>query len=60
MADRKLIRMVVMMAFKVITMPHDGLHTRQEETMMAGIERLHGTVLMGHNVDCAPSLYSAS
>ena len=56
MVDRKLIRMVVLVAFKAITMPHDGLHTHQEVTMMAGMERPHGTVLMGHSVDCVPSL----
>ena len=56
MVDRKLIRMVVLVAFKAITMPHDGLHTHQEATMMAGMERPHGTVLMGHSVDCVPSL----
>ena len=57
MVDRKLIRMVVLVAFKAITMPHDGLHTHQEVTMMAGMERPRGTVLMGHSVDCVPSLF---
>ena len=50
MADRTLIRMVMLVAFKVITMPHDELRTHQEVTMMAGIERPHGTVLMGHSI----------
>ena len=59
MADRTRIRMVMRVAFKVITMPHDELRSHQKVTMMAGIERPHGTVSMGHRVDCAP-LYSAN